>query len=235
MPFSSLVSAVIVLVLSAQPAAAEGPAAIQLGFSADDLGDTWQVIEFPDKNPTNYSYQPDSNAVCARAQSSAAGLAREFPAKREGLTELSWEWRTDGRIEEGNARKKSGDDYAGRVYVNYRSDDGLSYWERLKLSTYETVYGQNIPRRSINFVWANKLKPGSVVPSPYTDRVTLVALRNQADTTDTWVRESVNLETFYARIYGKKYAAPDSLAIMTDTDSTGDVITTCYRNIRLTK
>lgn len=208
---------------------------ITLGFSAGDLGDTWRSIEFPDRKPTTYTYRPDSRAVCATAASSASGLARSFPEKKKHWTQLSWEWRITGRIEDGNARKKSGDDYAGRVYVNYRTNRGLSYWQRLKLGTYETLYGQNIPRRSMNFVWAQRLRVGEVVPSPYTERVTLVALRSREDPVGQWVRETVNLREYYGRIYEDKYVSPESLAIMTDTDNTEDTVTTCYRNITLRK
>lgn len=207
---------------------------IKLGFSAGDLGDTWKVVEFPDLKPTRYSYRADSEAICARAVSSAAGLARDFPDSDENRATLSWEWRIDSRVEEGNAREKSGDDYAGRVYVNYRSSRGLSYWERFKLSTFETFYGQDIPRRSINFIWANVLEPGTIADSPYTDRVKLVSLRDREAPTGTWVEESVNLKQYFERIYDSQYDAPQSLAIMTDTDNTEDTVTTCYRNIRLT-
>lgn len=214
---------------------ASGTEAIALGFTERSLGDTWQVVEFPDVKPTAYRYDADSDAVCARAESSAAGLARDFPDVGEGYTTLRWEWRIGGHLERGNAREKSGDDYAGRVYVNYQGSEGLSYWQQFKLSAYEAFYGRDIPRRSINFIWANVLEPGTIVPSPYTDRVKLVALRNRTDPTDTWVEESVDFKHYYGRIYDSQYATPDSLAIMTDTDNTEDTVTTCYRNIRLTR
>jgi hypothetical protein len=206
-----------------------------LGFSKGDLGDTWQVVKLPDLKPTRYRFDPDWQAVCARSKDSAAGLARDFPEKASGLGTLTWEWRIGNRLEDGNARRKTGDDYAGRVYVNYRTSEDLSYWESFKLSTFETIYGRSIPRRSINFVWANVLEPGSIVPSPYTSRVKLVGLRGNKDPTETWVRESVNLRKQYAEIYDSEYTVPDSIAIMTDTDNTNDVVTTCYRDIRLTE
>lgn len=233
--FGLCLAILIIIVSVTSSAVARSSEFLKLGFSSSVPSDTWRSVEFSDKTPTRYHFYSDTGAVCARAESSASGLARKFPEGRSEWTQLSWEWKINGRVEDGNARRKTGDDYAARVYVNYQSNDRLSYWESLVLSSYETIYGRDIPRRSINFIWANILETNTVVPSPYTSRVKLIALRNRTDPEGTWVEESVNLETYYNRLYEGEYVAPDSLAIMTDTDNTNDSVTACYRNVRLSK
>jgi len=203
-----------------------------LGFK-ENWRDTWDEITFPDKEPTRYTYDTTTESVCGRAEQSASAMAQSFPEEETPPTELTWEWRVDSVTEGGNAREKSGDDYAARVYVNFEVEGTLSYWDRLKLSTFESLYGQDIPSRSINFIWANRLDRGTILPSPYIEYSRLVVLQNRESTTDTWKRETVNLRKYYQKIFNEEYQPPHSVSIMTDSDDTQSLARGCYRKLKV--
>lgn len=205
---------------------------VSLGFRAD-WGDTWRSVEFPEKEPTEYEFNAADNSVCARADRSASARIRPLPEGETLPTKLRWEWKVDSVLEDGDARRKSGDDYAARVYVNFDVRNSLSYWEQAKLGVFETFYGQNIPSRSVNFIWANRIDRGTIVPSPYTEYTRLVALRSGGDSTGEWVSESINVEKYYEKIFDEEYKRPHSVAIMTDTDDTQSSSRACYRNLKM--
>lgn len=206
----------------------------QLGFASDTQWKQWRPVSFSDRAQTHYSFHPDTAAVCARAAGSASGLARKFPGKLTRYPRLRWEWKIERTLRGGDARKQAGDDYPARVYVNFERDGRLSYWERLKASAYETFYGGQIPGRSLNFIWANRLKEGEIVPSPYTEKARLVALRSGNRQAGSWQRETVNIEAAYTRAFPGETPPPvHSVAIMTDSDNTRETVGACYRNLQL--
>ncbi len=225
--------ALLVFIALSSPVVAQNDTGwIKLGFE-ENWRDNWREITFPEKKSTSYDFDPSTESVCGSADESASALVRSFPEGETLPTELTWEWRVDSVLDKGNARKKSGDDYAGRVYVNFEAAESLSYWDQLKLNTFETIYGQDIPSRSINFIWANRLNRGTIVPSPYTQFSRLVALRNRQSKTGTWQRETVNLKKYYQKIFDEEYRRPHSVSIMTDTDDTESLARGCYRNLRM--
>jgi hypothetical protein len=207
-----------------------GPEWTRLGFE-ENWRENWTEVTFPDKKPTTYTYDTATQSVCARANQSASAWVRSLSGRDTVPSKLRWEWRVDTVLSEGNALKKSGDDYAARVYVNFEAVESLSYWDRMKLKTFETIYGQDIPSRSVNFIWSNRLDRGTILPSPYTKYTRLVALRNHESPTGTWQRETVDLKKYYRRIFDEEYIRPHSVSIMTDTDDTESTVRGCYRNL----
>lgn len=223
---------IVIFVFSFPTQAQGGDDWVKLGFE-EDWRETWEEITFPDKQPTTYTYDTMTESVCARAEQSASAMVRSFPEGDTLPKKLTWEWRVDSVLKKGNARKKSGDDYAARVYVNFEVEDALSYWDRIKLNTFETLHGQEIPSRSINFIWANRLDTGTILPSPYVQYTRLVALRNRESPSGSWTKETVDLREYYREIFDEEYRRPHSVSIMTDTDDTRSKASGCYRDLRI--
>jgi hypothetical protein len=204
----------------------------ELGFD-NDWSDTWRSLKFPGKKSTSYKYEADSNAICGDADESASALIRPFPRDVTPPYTLGWEWKINTPVPGGNALEKSGDDYSARVYLNFRAPGSLNYWQSIKQTTLETVYGQNIPDQSLNFIWANRVERGRVLPSPYTDQTQLVVLRNRGDSLGRWNRESVTIEPYYRKAFGGTVPEPHSIAIMTDSDNTQASVRGCYRSLKI--
>jgi len=215
--------------------AAGGNDTIPLGFDDTGVFARWSPVTFSGRDTTAYRYDPARKAVCARADGSASGLARPWPEGRRLSAHpiLTWEWNIDGTVPGGDARTKQGDDYAARVYVNFQRDDGFAWWESAAVAAYETIYGTSIPGSSLNFIWANVLAQGEILPNAFTDRARLVTMRSGDTRAKTWVRERVNLRRLYRRAFSEAPPAPHSVAIMTDADNTGGTTAACYRRLRL--
>lgn len=222
------------LLLVVSPGFAAGDS-IELGFDSHEQYARWEPVSFSGRDTTVYRYDDDRRTVCAHASGSASGLALPWPEDRSlpDYPVLKWEWKIDGTVPGGDARTKEGDDYAARVYVNFQRSGSLAWWERVAVSAYETVYGTSVPGSSLNFIWANVLERGGVVPSPYTDRARLVALESGDERAGDWVSERVNVRERYREAFTVEPPEPHSVAIMTDADNTDSTAAACYRGLRL--
>jgi hypothetical protein len=207
--------------------------AIVLGFEDLEQWENWQEITFPGRANTRYEFDPEGQMACAAAVASASVLLHEFPWKLEDYPILSWEWRIEHVLEKGDARTREGDDFAGRVYVNFEREERLGWWERARGRMFELIYGQELPGQSLNFIWANTLEIGEIVTSPYTEHARLVALQSGNQRAGEWVREEVNIPEQYRKAFNRAPPRVHSLAIMTDSDDTGETARACYRNINI--
>jgi hypothetical protein len=215
-----------------QSAAAEP---IVLGFENREQWENWQEITFPGRANTRYEFDPDGLMACAEAVASASALFHEFPWELADYPILSWEWRIEHVLDKGDARARKGDDYAGRVYVNFEREERLGWWERARARMFELIYGQELPGQALNFIWANLLEIGEIVTSPYTEHARLVALQSGNQRAGEWVREEVNIPEQYRKAFAGVPPRVHSLAIMTDSDDTGETARACYRNITIKK
>jgi hypothetical protein len=61
-----------------------------------------------------------------------------------------------------------------------------------------------------------------LITSPYTDRVKLILLQKGPEKVNTWITEEVNILEDYKRAFGENPPETASLAIMSDSDNTGE-------------
>jgi hypothetical protein len=193
----------------------------------------WRSIAFSNVDTkTEYDLvrRGDRSVVRARSDGGAAGLATEA---RIDLTEypiLEWQWRVEGVVEGGDARTKDGDDYAARVYVTFDYDD-LGFGDRVKLSALRALGYDELPTRALNYIWANRIEQGTVLPNAYTDWVMMVAVRSGEREAGQWVTERRNVLADYREAFGEDPPPVNGVAIMTDTDNTEGRATAYYGDI----
>ena len=60
------------------------------------------------------------------------------------------------------------------------------------------------------------------MPSPYTDRARLIALEKGPPKVGEWVEESVNILEDYRKAFGVDPPSAANIAIMNDSDNTGE-------------
>lgn len=177
------------------------------------LNPDWQATHF--KGETRYRVSTDTSGKILQAVSKAAasGLTLEVDYNLQDYPILSWRWKVERIIAAGDATRKSGDDYAARVYVVF------PHWFFAKT-------------RIINYIWANKLPQGQVLPSLYMNNARMVALESGPGKVGRWVSERVDVYADYKRIFGEEPPAVGAIAIMTDTDNTGETAVAYYDDIR---
>jgi hypothetical protein len=176
----------------------------------------WREQHFRATDPTQYRLLKDGNEVVLQAESSkqASGLIYEIDVDLASYPILVWRWKVEDIIPAGNALTKEGDDYPARVYVVF------PHWFKPKT-------------RSINYIWANRLAQGEVVPNPFFSNARMVAVQSGNEQAGSWISECRNVYQDYRKIFGESPPQAGAIALMTDTDNTGGQARAWYADIRL--
>ena len=215
-------------------------AVIDVGkFSSAQAGDTlppdWKPLTFKKiERHTTYKLVKDDNKVViqAVAKASASGLTREIQINPKDYPVVQWQWKVMNVLKKGNVRRKDGDDYPARIYITFKYDPGkLSLAEKAKYEAIKVLYGQYPPLSAINYIWESKVPLGTIVSNPYTDRVKMIVVESGEGKLNQWVNEERNLSADYKKAFGEEPPIISGVAIMTDTDNTGESATAYYGDI----
>lgn len=181
-------------------------------FSQGDLRE-WQTKVFAGE--TRYRLEDSQGRLAIRADSDAAasGRYREININLDETPMLYWSWKIDNVLTNIDERTRAGDDYAARVYVVFSG--GLAFWRT----------------RAINYVWSSNQHVGDSWISPFTDNVRLIAVQSGAARTGQWIDEQRNIHDDYQALFGESPNAINAIAIMTDTDNSGQSVTAWYGDI----
>lgn len=195
----------------------------------------WEPLAFPRiSSHTLYEWDASSRALHARADRSASGLIYRLERPVVEAPVLRWRWRIAKTLIKGDERRKSGDDYAARVYVAFVYEPSRAgRLKRVKNRLIKTLKGDYPPQAAISYVWANKLAAGRSAPSPYSKRVMMVAVRSGDDGAEEWRSEERNVLEDYRRLFGSDPPPYAGVAVMTDADDTQESAEAWYADISL--
>lgn len=194
----------------------------------------WSVLRLPKRERTEYSLVEDATGPHIRAvsQKSASGLVYAVDIDPQQFPIIEWTWKIDSVLEKGDLTKKSGDDYAARIYLTFDYDPSrLSWGDRIKYTLIKTFTNYKIPLRALNFVWANKAPQGTLAPNPYTNWVYMIAAQSGNRNAGEWQTESFNVLDHYRKAFGEEPMRINGVAIMTDSDDTKASATGYYKDI----
>lgn len=223
------------------PAAADTePAVVEVGkFSAaqpdQGLPEGWQPLLFP-KIPRHTVYRlvrdGDTVVVRAEAAASASGLTREIAVDPRVYPILEWRWKVSGVLQKGDVTRRDGDDYAARIYITFAYNPAdVGVLERAKFAALRLFYGHYPPTGAINYIWESKSAVGTIVPNPYTDRVRMIVVESGPDRRDQWRQERRDVYADYKQAFGREPPMISGVAIMTDTDNTGESVSAHYGDL----
>lgn len=188
--------------------------------------DNWKPFTFPKIiKHTVYTIQKEGERHYLKAESnaSASAIVYKDSFNVNDYPRVKWRWKVDNVYVKGDARLKSGDDYPMRVYVMFVYDpDKAGTFEKIKYGIAKKMYGEYPPQSSLNYVWSSKEEPESIIVSPYTDRAMMVLLQKGAKNAGTWQEQEVNVVDDYQRAFGRKPPIRARIAIMNDSDNTGE-------------
>jgi hypothetical protein len=194
----------------------------------------WRVVQISRKvPPTEYRRQTIAGvpAIEARANGSMALLARPVSIDLSRTPVLCWRWLVDAPVAKADMTRKSGDDYAARLYVSFDIPDSeLTSGSRLKLRLARSLFGRSVPDAALNYVWDNRHPVGTRRQSPNTERAQLIVAESGAGSAGRWVNERANIASDFAKAFGGA-AKPIQLAIASDTDNTGGTARAAFADI----
>ncbi len=204
---------ILIILILAVPACLTAAEPLHLGrFSTGDLSG-WTDKIFKGKTSYNLVQEGERSVLKAHSVKAASGLIKEIRVDPKKYPVLRWSWKVHNLIKNENVVKKSGDDFAARVYVVFPR----SFWRM----------------RAITYVWAAKIPKESFHQSPYTGNAMIVAVESGGEKVGQWVQEERNIAEDYRLLFGEEPPEIGAIALMTDTDDTLEDITAFYGDISL--
>ena len=186
----------------------------------------WEPFFFASiDNHSTYAIVTDNTAAFLRAESNASASALVYKKTFNvyDYPKVSWRWKVDNVYQRGNAKTKEGDDYPLRIYITFPLDrEKASFWEKAKYASFRLVFGEYPPQSCLNYIWANRHYTEDVLTSRYTKQSKLIPLKAGEEQTATWYTEHINIIDDYRRAFGSTPPETAHLAIMNDSDNTGE-------------
>jgi hypothetical protein len=213
MKFTAILGAALLAVTAVTVAA---DAELVVGrFSAGDLRD-WQSRSFQGETRYTLVEQDGRRALFADSRGTASGLYREIRVDLNRTPYLNWSWRVDRVLDGVDERTKAGDDYPARVYVVVSG--GAAFWRT----------------RSLVYVWSSHQPVGATWNNAFTSNARVMALRSGTEDAGRWVSEKRDIRADFRRLFGEEIDRIDAVALMTDTDNSGQSATAWYGDLYFT-
>lgn len=238
MPIAKHSAALLAISLMAPVAHADAIALSSFTEPAASVPAPWQRVLVSKKlTPTAYrvSRIDGITGIEASADNSMALMGREITVDLTKTPVLCWRWRIDAPLKNADMAKKSGDDYAARVYVALRiPPENMSFVTRAKLKLGRTIFGDHVPDGALNYVWDNRYPVGTSKPNAYTDLTRMIVVNSGAAKAGQWVTVRRDLSADIAQYFPDQAAKPVLLAVASDTDNTGEKAHAYFADFRLT-
>jgi len=219
---------------------AQAQSILEVGkFSAANPGrnlpEGWTPLTFKKiQRHTIYELVREDSGVAMKAvaEASASGLARKIKINPKEYPIVQWQWKVMNVLKKGDVHRKQGDDYPARIYIAFEYDPSkLSFLEKIKYEMIRLLYGETPPLAAINYIWESKAPVETMVPNPYTDRVMMFVVESGSAKLDQWLSEERNVYEDYKKAFKEDPPMISGVAIMTDTDNTGESATAYYGDI----
>jgi hypothetical protein len=216
-----------ILLPGSMPSSALGADGRDILFREDFISlDNWKLFNFPKiKKHSTYTIETNGKDHLLKAGSSgsASAIVYKDPFNVYEHPRVKWRWMVGNIYKKGDARTKEGDDYPMRVYIMFEYDpEQAGAFERIKYTLARSIYGEYPPHSSLSYVWASKDDPDTFLVSPYTDKAMMVLLEKGQQKAGTWQDEEINILDDYQRAFGVKPPARARIAVMNDSDNTGE-------------
>jgi hypothetical protein len=211
-------------VLVAHAASSGSPAPFSGAPPGTSLPGGWQLTTLPGvRHATRFDLVRDGGSTVLRAvaEDAAASVVYRLRLDPAARPELAWRWKIAHVVARADLGRKSGDDFAARVYVFFDYDLArLSAWDRAKLRLARALYGSDVPAAALCYVWDNRRPAGTAVWSPYTDRVRMIVVESGNRNAGRWMTETRNVARDFRDAFGEDAPAVTGVALSVDTDNT---------------
>ncbi|RLL51926.1 DUF3047 domain-containing protein [Mariprofundus sp. EBB-1] len=190
---------------------------LQIGLFSQGNIEGWENRSFT--GDTEYTLVTDSSygkVLKASSHAAASGLFRKIHIDLEQTPWINWAWKTEQLYSNLNETEKRGDDFVARLYIVV--DGGLFFWNT----------------KALNYVWSSSQATGAVWPNPFTSNATMIAVESGRSGINQWQHYSRNVREDLRKFTGKDIRFIDAIAIMTDSDNSGQKATTYYGDLSFT-
>lgn len=198
----------------------------------------WRLADIPKLKPSQRTLveQGGKQVLRIKADAGAGGLLHPLDLPGDKAWQLSWQWRTEQKLEQARFATREGDDYAARVYVllDYPLEN-LSFVTRQKLRLARTFFDPDLPAATLSYVWDNRAAPGQHARSAYTETVEMLVLRGPEAPLGQWLSESRDLHADAIAAFGSAPRKILGVVFAADSDNTGESVESYFAAPRLVK
>ncbi|SRR5258708_6284626 len=191
----------------------------------DGVPERWEPwLPLPSNSRTRYSVARLDGHTCmeADATNGNSALRRVIRISPQRHPVVEWSWRVPRLASDRDARAVSRPTPRARLMLAFHGDAGkLDLEQRVQLRMAKAMTGEGLPYSSLMYVWLNGVPAGSVVPSPYSERVRLIAVDSNPRLFDRWVDMRRNVREDYLRAFGEEPGDIVAVGIFTDVDANG--------------
>jgi len=195
----------------------------------------WSPVKINDqKKPTTYDLVDDSGTVVLHASADKAasllGYRPTFDIKSAPV--MSWKWKVGQLIASADSSVASKEDSAARIVLEFDGDKSkLSLADRSTIATGKVLSGRELPYATLMYIWSNKEPVGKIIPNPRTARVQMVVASSGSSGVGTWQSLSRNVVDDFRKAFGEDPGKLTGVAVLTDTDNTGEKTEAWYGDI----
>ncbi|MEW6601049.1 MAG: DUF3047 domain-containing protein [Nitrospirota bacterium] len=197
-------------------------------FFRDDFNnlENWRNMYFRTiREHTKYTIETGREGSLLKADSNASAsgiiLKKEFSVAE--YPKVRWRWKVSNAYRKGNEEEKSGDDYPMRVYIAFKFDPAsVSIGRRLKYTLIKAIYGEYPPHSSLIYIWANRKHKERIMDDAYASEAKLVILQSGDENTGKWIEQEINIIEDYQKAFGEAPPSTGGIAVMNDSDNTGE-------------
>jgi hypothetical protein len=147
-----------------------------------------------------------------KSVNAASGLLHKVSIDPKSYPVIRWSWKIDHTVKKGNERTKEGHDFAARLYVVFPR-------------------GLFSRTRAIEYVWGNVMTKGESLRSPYSNNAVMIAVNSGNELAGKWVTNRRNYANDYRTAFGEEPPKVGAIAILTDSDNTGESAVGYYGDI----
>lgn len=183
----------------------------------------WSMVPLKGEKRTAYRVTTVAGrtALEARVDGSMSLMARPISVDLAEKPVLCWRWYVDAPVAKADMTRKSGDDYAARVYIAFDMPDNvLSGSTKLKLKIARSMFGRSVPDAAVVYVWDNRHPVGTARRSTYTDRSQLIVADSGSGRAGSWVTKRADVAADFGNAFGNRPGRPIQLAVASDGDNT---------------